>query len=456
MRRITTFILALLLAITALAQSPEAVLEAIRNYPNLAYPVASTYPSIPLEEIEKAPEGFTPFYFSLTGRHGSRYETKERHFRKAVDIFSKGKEQGILTADGELLLEKMSEVLKAQHGNDGELSAVGFEQWNGIGERAYKNFGEVFESGTSIEAKSSTSMRCVLSMVSFTSAIKGKVPSITIKQNSRKSELGLLRPLADDPSYPEAVKEVITDYRHNGEWIKARNEWAKQCDMSTFLSKVTTDAEALRKCSETRHFSIARYAFITLIFGENFGINNRDLITRLFTPEELYNLYVYQTVFWVSGSVGRGNDYSETNQSYMRPLVEDILNKAQEAIDGKNANVANLRFTHDTYMSPLLSVIGYEGCVPKWSDNVESATTSFNHGKYVPMASNLQLILYRNKQGKVFVRSLINERDAYLPIACKSAPFYPWKDFCNHIEKNLKELDKAKERVVSKHKIALE
>jgi hypothetical protein len=64
------------------------------------------------------------------------------------------------------------------------------------------------------------------------------------------------------------------------------------------------------------------------------------------------------------------------------------------------------------------------------------------------MAANLQIMLYRNKQGKVLVRSLINENDAYLPIDCKTAPFYPWNDFCKFMDDNLKRFDKAEERVL--------
>jgi hypothetical protein len=174
------------------------------------------------------------------------------------------------------------------------------------------------------------------------------------------------------------------------------------------------------------------------------------LLNRLFTAEELYGFYIYKTASWVNGSIGRGNEYAEARQAYMRPLVEDILNKAEAAIKGENPDVANLRFTHDSYMGPLFSVMGYEGCVPQWNENLELAASSFNHGMVVPMASNLQLILYRDKQGKVYVRSLINERDGYISIKCKSAPFYPWKDFCKYVNDNLNYFDISKNKVLKK------
>ena len=450
MRRITTFILALLLSVAAFAQTPEAVLESIGKYPNLAYPEASIYPGIPFGEMAAAPEGYEPFYFSLVGRHGSRYERSEKYFTRALKVLDKANELGILTEDGKLLHKKLNEVYASQQGNDGELAPLGFEQWNDIAERAYKNFGKIFESG-SIEAKSSISLRCVFSMTSFTNAIKGKVPSIKITQHARKSDLWIIRPLANDPAFTKEEKKIIAEAKKELGADEFRKEWEKNYDVSAFISKVTTDPVAfVEKCCEDAPFMIARHSIISLLFGENFGHDNRELLTHLFTPKELYGLYVHQTSNWVNSSIGRGAEAVEAYQAYMRPMIEDILNKADAAIKGENPDVANLRFTHDSYMGPLFSVMGYEGCVPQWNKDIELATTSFNHGTVVPMASNLQIILYRNKKGKILVRSLINERDGYLPIKCKTAPFYPWEDFCKYVNENLKQLDKSKESVLKK------
>ena len=451
MRRITSLILALLLSVATFAQSPEAVLESISKYPNLAYPEASVYPGVPFGKIAATPKGFEPFYFSLVGRHGSRYERSDKYFSRALGVFDKANELGILTEDGKRLHKKIKEIYDAQQGNDGELAPLGFEQWNAIGERAYKNFRKVFESG-SVEAKSSTSLRCIFSMTSFTNAIKGKVPSIKITQHARRSELWIIRPLANDPAFTNEEKDIIANLKKEGAWNEAHRELERSYDVSTFISKVTTDPETfIKKCGDDKPFMVARHTIISLLFGENFGHGDRELLVKLFTPKELLGLYIHQTSNWVNSSMGRGMDYVEAYQSHMRPMVEDILNKAEAAIEGKNPDVANLRFTHDSYVGPILSVLGYEGCVPQWNENLELATTSFNHGTAVPMAANLQIVLYRNKRGEVLVRSLLNERDATLPIKCATAPFYPWKEFCEYIRTNLTLLDKAAERVMKQH-----
>ena len=451
MKKLLSLLVALMAISAVSAQSPEVVREYISKYPNLAATVLSTYPSVPLGEVAAAPEGFKPFYFSLVGRHGSRYDQKEDRFRNAFKVLRRADSLGILTADGKELYKRIEIIYKEQKGHDGEITSLGIEQWQGISRRAYERFGEVFRSG-SVEAKSSTSLRCVFSMVSFCDMLKGLCPSITIAQSARKEDMWFLRPLVNDTRVSEVAKGLNKEYRDNGDWVASRKEVDRNNDVSSFLSKVTTDSDTfVKKCCIKSAGSSARYIFTSLLMGENFEAGDRELATRLFTLDEMYNICIYNTAIWVNDSMGRGNDLVEMRQSHMRSLVEDILNKAEAAIEGKNPDVANLRFTHDSFVGPLITTIGYEGCVPQWNKDLEVASTSYTHGLLVPMAANLQIVLYRNKRGEVFVRSLLNERDVTLPIKCTTAPFYPWKEFCKHIQANLSRLDKAAERVMKQH-----
>jgi hypothetical protein len=447
-KRLFLLLAAAVLTVSAVAQSPEAIRASLAKYPNLAYPVASTYPSVPLGEIAAAPEGFEPFYFTLVGRHGSRYEQKGSRFNKVSATLDKAHELGILTKDGELLRERAKAIAEAQKDHDGELSDLGAEQWRGIAHRAYDRFSKVFDKGL-IEGKSSTSLRCVLSMVAFNDAMKEKNPKIKVHQQARASELWIVRPLANNPAVSKEAKELCANYNKSGEWTKARKEWERSYDASDFLSKITTDkTRLLEECGGKKDERMLRYSFITLLFGENFELGDRALLNRLFSVDDLYFMYVYQTSNWVNNSIGRGNEFVEARQSHMEAMILDILGKGNAAIKGENPNCANLRFTHDSYVGPLLSAMGYDGCVPQWNENIEIASTSFNHGLNVPMAANLQIILYRDKAGKIFVRSLINERDATLPIKCATAPFYPWEDFSKHVLNNIKELKKSEANIL--------
>ena len=453
MKRLLTLILSMLVAVATFAQTPEAVLKSIEENPTTALTIGCPYPGAPSVEVAKAPKGFKPFYFSMVGRHGSRYEIPQHlTCREAIKILDKADSLGILTEDGKALHKQIGAIWKVQQQYYGELSALGFKQWEEVATRAYNRFGEIFRNG-SIEAKSSTTMRCVLSMVSFNQAIKGLYPKANIHQNSRKVELGILRPFANSKSTSKELKELWSDYLRNGEWVEKSEKFLHDCDASAFISKITTNRDALiNECGAKSDMNIAYLASYTLLFAENFDMGDRALVNRLFTSKELYNVYVYSAAMWVNTSVGRGSEIAEMRQSTNRPLANDIIEKAQAAIDGKNPHTANLRFTHDSYVGPLLSAIGYDGCVPQWNEDLETVATSYNHSLVSPMAANLQIVLYRNKKGEVLVRSLVNERDGYLPIECKTAPFYSWSDFCNHINKNFDYLDSVKERVLEKYK----
>ena len=449
--RLFALLFLLLFSLSALAQTPEAVRESIRKYPNLAMATYSTYPSVPLGEIAAAPEGFEPFYFSLVGRHGSRYDQSERRFKSALSIYRKADSLGILTEQGKHLYSHIAEISAAQEGRNGELSELGYNQWLGIAHRAYDHFAPVFASGA-IDGKSSTSIRCILSMVAFNQGLKEKSPQLTISQNARKSELAIVRPLYDNPKTPELARKIHKENGAHGEWNKELNKWMKESDASSFFSKVTTDRKRfVKECGGKNEFNTFRYSFRALLFGENFELGDRELLTSLFTPEEMYRIYVHHVAKWVNTSIGRGNEEVEMYSSFMRPMVDDIITKGNAAIEGKNPHVADVRFTHDSYVGPLLSVMGYEGFYPRYSEDLEEATTSFNFGMAVPMAANVQIVLYRNAKGEVLVRSLVNERDAYLPIKCATAPFYPWKEFCKYLDKNFKELEKSQKKVLKKY-----
>ena len=144
-----------------------------------------------------------------------------------------------------------------------------------------------------------------------------------------------------------------------------------------------------------------------------------------------------------------GNPRIEAYCSYFHPFIDNLFGNIQDAIDGKNPYVANLLFTHDSYITPLLTVLGYKDCALQYyGDGMaawEKGATSIALSKLVPMAANLQIVLYRNKQGEVLVRSLLNENDIYLPIESKTAPFYKWEDMRSITLNNLARMNTARD-----------
>ncbi|MBR2351847.1 MAG: histidine-type phosphatase [Alistipes sp.] len=446
-RFLTIAVWTLVVVAAATAQSPEAIRRIIRENPRFAEPTTAVYQ--PVEgKIAPAPRGYKPFYFTITSRHGSRYELRDTTYQNSLDIYNRASQLGILTPLGEEIRKTLTEATAKQSGMGSELTSLGQHQLRGVGRRAYQNFHEVFESGA-IEGKSSARHRCIFSMVAFVDGLKEKCPTMPVDMEGRQSYMPLLRPIADNPTSNEEVVNYSRHKARNGVVAERLKEWRNSSDVSAMLSKVTTNPELLvEKCGAHNHFLFAYNTHHLLLFAENFEMDTSDLIARTFTLDELYRFYVSKVGVWLQWTGGIGHYYNEAFISYMRPLVDDIINQAQAAIDGKNPYVANLRFTHDSYITPLLTIFGYKNHGLRYGEDLERAATSVPFCKFIHMGSNLQIILYRNKKGEVLVRSLVNERDVFLPIESPTAPFYKWEDMVPLIRVNMAKLDASREKVI--------
>ena len=449
MKRLLFLLSAFAFAVSVSAQTPEAILDIIRQNPNFAEPTVTTYENIKIGKIAAAPKGYEPFYFSMTSRHGSRYELYDESFATPNDIFNKASELGILTPLGEEVKAIINRATDDQMGKGGELTLRGQEQLRAIGRRAYNNFGKIFEGG-SIDGKSSTKMRCVFSMVAFVDGLKEKLPTLPVEMEARESFVPMLRPMANHPDTPKNLIKVWEQHGKIGEgWKGESMEWLCKQDMSQILAKLTTKPELLvEKCGakSIQHFACETHH--ALLFAQNFRICDSKILKRVFTPEEQFFFYVYHTNKWLHFSGGWGHPLIECYTSYMTPLIDDIIGKAQEAVEGKNPHTADLRFTHDTYVVPLLSIFGFEGCSLQYTGNLVQDCCSSPLAKWMPMGANIQMVLYRNTEGKVLVRLLLNEQDMKLPIESATAPFYPWGEFRKMVDANMARLMKSREQVL--------
>ena len=96
MKRFFATLTALAALFSVSAQSPEAIREMIRENSNFSIPTVTTYQNVPIGKIAPAPKGYKLFYYSLTGRHGSRYELVDTTFVYTCNIFNRAAKLGIL------------------------------------------------------------------------------------------------------------------------------------------------------------------------------------------------------------------------------------------------------------------------------------------------------------------------------------------------------------------------
>ena len=144
---------------------------------------AGVYYAYPVSEIQaqtKAPKGYKPFYISHYGRHGSRYLIADADYKWIIDLFEKGKEQQALTALGEDVLKRLQLLWKEVEGRGSDLTPLGVRQHQGIAERMFLSYPEVFTDNRKISARSTIVLRCAMSMAAFGDKLKELNPKLSI------------------------------------------------------------------------------------------------------------------------------------------------------------------------------------------------------------------------------------------------------------------------------------
>lgn len=69
--------------------------------------------------------------------------------------------------------------------------------------------------------------------------------------------------------------------------------------------------------------------------------------------------------------------------------------------------------------------------------NPDSVSRYWKDYEISPMAANVQWIFYHDKARGVWVKILLNEKEAKLPIATSRFPYYPWKTVCAYFKERI-------------------
>jgi len=407
----TLFAVAMLfLSITVQAQRVD-VMKEISEKPQKSF--GTDYPySFDVPALSKAPKGYKPFYISHYSRHGSRYYWTKTLYIDLDSLLTQANRLGTLTEQGKAFYNEYKGLVPELMAGMGELTRVGWDQHQGIARTMYNSFPEIFKKGGHVSAISSLSGRCVISMSAFNQALKECNPDLDIyEQSSRFTLHGVVPTDRENPyrkSYPhESIKFDIA--------AASRAPIGPSPD--EIVSRVFTTTEGLSK-NASEIMSDLKNLYTSLP-----SIGHEGMMGNIFTDQEIIdtwevsNMYAYQSFYY--------------NKFEMIPIVEDILDRAKAVVNGKNNDLASLRFGHDTCLGPLTILMGINGAnaeITKASD-VKYWYQNYQTGK----ASNLQFVFYKSKKNSVIlVKCLLNGQEATLPLPSESTPYYKWSDFYNY------------------------
>ena len=405
-------------AFSALAQyqpSPIAV-QALQEDRTRAGNNLNSYEFFPIQDTQ-APEGFEPFYVSHYGRHGSRSNWGGTAYEGVIAVMEMGKARGILTPDGEMLLAGAKKVLAGWDGMDGRLSQRGVREHAAIAKRLYNRYPEVFKGKKNARAVSSTVQRCIISMNSFTNSLIRQNPEMEIRLDTGEK---FMEYLDNEKGWQQITGKAL------GKSFQLMREIPD--DTLGVLSRVFTDPEAAREIVKSpRHFTDD--VFNTAVVAEDFDIE--EDIYSVLPFDAVYRRWAQNNMFLYLGHCNSA-DAGEERVAMAKSCVEDIVDKADEAI-ATGQYAADFRFGHDYPLMALVSYLGIEGVGDRLE--VNEICDKWMGFWNICMASNLQMIFYKNQAGDVLVKFLYQEQERLLRgLEPFDGPYYKWETVKANLE----------------------
>lgn len=357
------------------------------------------------------PDTLKPVYISHVGRHGSRYPASSTHTMKLKEALENARDVGTITKLGSELLDLTNLIIAKTANRWGALDSLGQAEQRAIATRMVNLFKPVFKDEATVCAISSYSPRSMMSMYTFLHQIDRMNNRLEFTTSTGRKNSLFMRPFDVDPTYLE--------FRKNEVWKPAYEEVFNEICPLTAITRVLGKDYPFGNTDNARDLAIIEYYVLA-------GLQAMELpseMKKYFTSDEMNAL-------WSCFNLRQYLQYSASTVStapadISSALVLDIVEKADAAVEGKNAAVADLRFGHAETVMPLVSLLRLPGCyyLTNYFDTVASHWCDFN---IVPMAANVQFILFKNeKNGEWYLRVDLNEKPVSL-IPGDKRIYLPW------------------------------
>lgn len=405
MRSLFCFSLSLLIAITAFAADPTATKFSADDCQGSLKPYTAP------EKEYAYPDSLAPVFINHVGRHGSRFPASATHCKQFREALENAESQGTLTNRGAELLEMLEEVMEVADGQWGALDDLGVEEQRGIAARMYSRYPSLFKEKR-VEAISSYSPRCVMSMYSFTHQLTRMNNTIELTTASGRGKSILMRPFDVEMSYK--------DFIDLGQWKEPYQQQVDRVVPTSALARVLGENFDYGD-TDPKELAIVEYYVIAGMSAMQVQCD----ASRYFTNEEYNALW---SCFNLRQYLQRtSSTLSSVPADIASPLLCDIIESTDSVVARKGNTLvsAKLRFGHAETLMPLLSLMRLNGCYYKtnYFDTVAKNWQDFN---VVPMSANLQLILFKNAKGNFYFRIDRNEEPvAFIPGSTEI--YVPWE-----------------------------
>lgn len=375
-----------------------------------------TYMPYPAVNPPAVPDTLEAVMINHIGRHGARFLSSDKNITYLRGCLNDASKSGALKEKGRKLLALVDRIIAYTNGRWGALDSLGMTEQVGIATRMARTYPNLFEGGK-IEAISSYSPRCIMSMYSFAHQLSRMNNNLEVYTNSGRQNSALLRPFDIDVEY--------RDYRAASPWTDALDRFTEQVMTTGPVDRLFT-REYLPQ--DVSRFILAEFTVVASVGALGWPCQLEDY----FTAAE-YN------ALWAIQNLDHYLRYSSSTLTTVTadmagPLLLDIIETTDAVAEGRSNVKVRLRFGHAETLMPLMALMhlpdGYY--MTNYFDTVAMHWRDFY---LVPMAANLQLILMKNKKnGRLYARLDLNEK-AIPMMPGNNATILPWqqvKEYLTH------------------------
>lgn len=350
----------------------------------------------------QAPDSLIAVMINHVGRHGARYATSPKRFADVVDVMTRAE----LTPLGKKVLASVNNAVSATDGHWGELDSLGIAEQQGIARRLCMTYPQLV-IGQPVTAISSYVGRCIASMDAFTQTVR-----------RFQSGLGSL-----STDYGEQYNDLVRFFQVNEDYVQWAKEKPYEPELADFTARTTPAAALCARVFKTMPEGLDPTQFAADVYyclSSQAAMGIGDSAMSLLTPEEMNRLWEIDNLRQYFSRTA--STVSALPAEIAAPLLNDLIQTTDDFIGGRLKSTVNLRFGHAETLMPLLSLMRLPECyyLTHYFDTVSAHWQTFH---VVPMASNLQMILfYCSQSNTYYVRLDLNE----CPVTIDGLTYIPW------------------------------
>lgn len=377
----------LILGLSCAAADPTATNYTLKQCDGTSMP----YPA-PTANLRAYPDSLTPLYLSHAGRHGARFLSSSKYTKTVERMLNRADSLKTITPKGRALHKLCREVVSRTAGRWGALDSLGMAEQRAIAARTWQTFPGLFKE-RKISAISSYVPRCIASMDEFTHQLARMDNKIEIYTSSGRQNNSLMRPWTDNEEYKSFIDSE--------EWRQAYDNLFNSIVPAGMAAKLLGAAFPFDQ-GEAEDFVMNVYKLVSGTAAMGMQVD----------PSEFFSKEEYNAIWAVNNLkqylTHSASTLSRAPMEMASELLNNIIIGIDAAAEGRNSYGAELRFGHAETLMPLLALIRLGGCyyMTNYFDTVAQHWRDFY---VVPMASNLQIALFRANSGRLYVRAELNE-----------------------------------------------